>query len=309
MTEEKIETIEITEETAGERIDRILAESLYDLSRSFVQKCLKDGKVLVNGRPVKASFRPEIGDTAVFTVPQIKAAPALPEDIPLDIVYEDDDVILINKPKGMVVHPAPGHAGGTLVNALLFHCRDSLSGINGVLRPGIVHRIDRDTTGLLIACKNDRAHVSLAEQLKEHSITRVYRALAIGHLPQAEGTVDAPIGRSERDRTKMAVDARNGKQAITHYRVLEEFPSYTFLECRLETGRTHQIRVHMASIGHPLAGDEVYGGGRVPFVTQGQMLHAAVFGFTHPTTGERMTFEAPLPTYFEEIVVRLRREK
>ena len=232
----------------------------------------------------------------------------LPEELPLDILYEDSDVILINKPKGMVVHPSAGHYTGTLVNALLFHCQGELSGINGVLRPGIVHRIDKDTTGVLIACKNDRAHNALAEQLKDHTITRRYRAVVCGNLKEDEGTVDAPIGRHPIERKKMAVVRTGGKRAVTHYRVLERFGSYTYIECRLETGRTHQIRVHMASIGHPLLGDEVYGRGKNPFHLEGQTLHAMVLGFLHPSTGAYLEFEAPLPAYFEKLLDRLRKE-
>ncbi|MBQ5951775.1 MAG: RluA family pseudouridine synthase [Lachnospiraceae bacterium] len=298
---------EITEETAGERLDKVLSSEAADLSRSYIQKQIKDGRALVNGKPQKASFIPSCGDMISFTVPDAASPEVLPEDIPLDVAYEDDDVIVINKPKGMVVHPAPGHASGTLVNALLHHCAGSLSGINGVLRPGIVHRIDRDTTGLLIACKNDLAHASIAAQLKEHSIERKYLALVQGSLPQTVGTVDAPIGRNERDRLKMAAGVRGGREAVTHYEVLETFPGYSFVACRLETGRTHQIRVHLSSIGHPLVGDTLYGAGKSPFQTEGQCLHAAVLGFTHPRTGERIRLEAPLPAYFEDILARLRK--
>ena len=227
---------------------------------------------------------------------------------PLDILYEDSDVILVNKPKGMVVHPAAGHYTGTLVNALMYHCRDQLSGINGVMRPGIVHRIDMNTTGVLVVCKNDFAHNSLAEQLKVHSITRVYYAIVFGNLREDEGTVHAPIGRHPTDRKKMSIHSKQGRDAITHYRVLERFGAYTFIECRLETGRTHQIRVHMASIGHPLLGDEVYGPARQPFSLEGQTLHAGVLGFIHPRTGEYVEFSAPLPAYFEELLEKLRKK-
>ena len=242
-----------------------------------------------------------------LTIPEPEEPEILPEDIPLDILYEDSDVILINKPKNMVVHPAAGHYTGTLVNALMYHCRGDLSGINGVLRPGIVHRIDKDTTGVLIVCKNDRAHNALAEQLKKHSITRKYRAIVCGNLKEDEGTVDAPLGRHPQDRKKMAIVRSGGKRAVTHYRVLERFGNDTYIECQLETGRTHQIRVHMASLGHPLLGDEIYGRAKSPFKLEGQTLHAMVLGFIHPTTGEYMEFEAPLPEYFEKLLEKLRK--
>ena len=237
-----------------------------------------------------------------FEVPEAVEPEIVAEDIPLDIVYEDHDVILVNKPKGMVVHPAAGHYSGTLVNALMFHCKDDLSGINGVLRPGIVHRIDMDTTGVLIACKNDLAHNSNAEQLKEHSITRRYQAIVHGVLKQDEGTVDAPIGRHPQDRKKMCINQQNGKHAVTHYKVLKRFDKFTHIECRLETGRTHQIRVHMASLGHPLLGDAVYGPAKSPHKLQGQTLHAGILGFVHPRTGEYMEYSAPLPEYFERLL-------
>ena len=246
----------VTEETAGDRIDKFLAEQYEDLSRSFLQKLLKSGEVMVNGRPVKASYKAAEGDTISFEVPEAVEPEIVPEDIPLDILYEDHDVILVNKPKGMVVHPAAGHYTGTLVNALMYHCKEDLSGINGVLRPGIVHRIDMDTTGVLIVCKNDFAHNSIAAQLKEHSITRKYRAIVYGVIKEDEGTVDAPIGRHPVDRKKMSINEKNGRRAVTHYRVLKRFSKYTYIECQLETGRTHQIRVHMASIHHPLVGDK-----------------------------------------------------
>ena len=224
------------------------------------------------------------------------------EDIPLDILYEDEDLLVVNKPKGMVVHPAPGHLSGTLVNAVMFHCKDSLSGINGELRPGIVHRIDRDTTGSLIVCKNDIAHNHIAEQIKEHSVNRIYRGIVVGTVSDEEGTIHAPIGRHPIDRKKMSINERNGKDAITHYRVLKRFDKYTYMEFKLETGRTHQIRVHMASIGHPLLGDEVYGTKKCPFHLEGQTLHAAIIGFIHPTTGEYIEVEAPLPEYFQHLL-------
>ena len=278
-----------------------------DITRSYLQKLLKDGSVQMNGKPVKASTKTAAGAVIALTIPEPEEPEILPENIPLDILYEDSDVILINKPKNMVVHPAAGHYTGTLVNALMYHCRGDLSGINGVLRPGIVHRIDKDTTGVLIVCKNDRAHNALAEQLKEHSITRKYRAIVCGNLKEDEGTVDAPLGRHPQDRKKMAIVRSGGKRAVTHYRVLERFGNYTYIECQLETGRTHQIRVHMASLEHPLLGDEIYGRAKSPFKLEGQTLHAMVLGFIHPTTGEYMKFEAPLPEYFEKLLEKLRK--
>lgn len=278
-----------------------------DITRSYLQKLLKDGSVQMNGKPVKASTKTAVGAVIALTIPEPEEPEILPENIPLDILYEDSDVILINKPKNMVVHPAAGHYTGTLVNALMYHCRGDLSGINGVLRPGIVHRIDKDTTGVLIVCKNDRAHNALAEQLKEHSITRKYRAIVCGNLKEDEGTVDAPLGRHPQDRKKMAIVRSGGKRAVTHYRVLERFGNNTYIECQLETGRTHQIRVHMASLGHPLLGDEIYGRAKSPFKLEGQTLHAMVLGFIHPTTGEYMEFEAPLPEYFEKLLEKLRK--
>ena len=298
----------VEEDGTDDRIDKFLAEQCEELSRSFLQKLLKSGEVSVNGQAVKASFRLSEGDLIVFEVPEAAKPEILPEPFPLDILYEDEDVILVNKPKGMVVHPAAGHYSGTLVNALMYHCRDSLSGINGVLRPGIVHRIDMDTTGVIIACKNDVSHRSIAEQLKEHSITRRYQAIVHGRLKTDEGIVDAPIGRNPQDRKKMSINERNGKPAVTHYHVLNRFRDYTHIECRLETGRTHQIRVHMASIGHPLLGDAVYGPARCPYRLEGQTLHAGVLGFVHPRSGKYMEFSAPLPEYFEKLLRTLPRE-
>ena len=293
-------------EQANVRVDKYLSEQLPDVSRSYLQKIIKDGQVLANGKPVKANYKVSQGDEIELEIPEAVEPEIEPEDLPLDILYEDADVILINKPKGMVVHPSAGHYSGTLVNGLMYHCKDDLSGINGVLRPGIVHRIDMDTTGVIIACKNDRAHNVIAEQLKEHSITRRYRAIVCGNIKEEEGTVDAPIGRHPTDRKKMAIVQKNGKEAVTHYRVLERFGNYTYIECQLETGRTHQIRVHMTSIGHPLLGDEVYGKTKAPFKLEGQTLHAMVLGFVHPTTGEYMEFEAPLPAYFAHLLEVLR---
>ena len=292
----------VTEEASGDRVDKFLSEQCEEYSRSFLQKLMKSGGVFADGRPVKASSRVSEGDRLTFEVPEAVEPEILAENIPLDILYEDRDVILVNKPKGMVVHPAAGHYTGTLVNALMYHCREDLSGINGVLRPGIVHRIDMDTTGVLIACKNDQAHNSIAAQLKEHSITRRYQAIVHGVVKEDEGVVDAPIGRHPQDRKKMCINHQNGKSAVTHYRVLKRFSGFTHIECRLETGRTHQIRVHMASLGHPLLGDQVYGPARCPYKLQGQTLHAGILGFIHPTTGAYMEFTAPLPEYFKHLL-------
>jgi 23S rRNA pseudouridine1911/1915/1917 synthase len=291
---------------AGVRIDRYLSDQCQDISRSYLQKLLKEQSVLVEEKPVKSNYKVNAGDRISLTLPELREPEILPEEIPLDIVYEDKDIILINKPKGMVVHPAAGHYSGTLVNGLMSHCRSELSGINGVMRPGIVHRIDMDTTGVLIVCKNDMAHNSISEQLKEHSITRRYAAIVHGVLKEDEGTINAPIGRHPIDRKKMSINEKNGREAITHYRVLERFKQFTYIECQLETGRTHQIRVHMASIGHPLLGDSVYGPAKCPFRLNGQTLHAGVLGIIHPRTGEYMEFTAPLPDYFEELLRKLR---
>ncbi len=297
----------IIESQEGERIDRYLADTMPKQSRSYLQKLIKGGNVLVNQEPVKASYRLLIGDRLEITLPDVKEPDIAAENIPLDILYEDSDVIIVNKPKQMVVHPAPGHYSGTLVNALMYRCREELSGINGMMRPGIVHRIDMDTTGSLVVCKNDEAHQSLAGQLKEHSIRRIYAAVVHGNIKDDEGSVDAPIGRHPTERKKMSTHAKNGKPAVTHYKVLERFGSYTYIQCRLETGRTHQIRVHMASIGHPLLGDLVYGPSRCPFSGLiGQTLHAGTLGFIHPRTGEYLETEAPLPQYFQSLLERLR---
>ena len=297
------------EYTPGEeilRIDRFLGSRLEQVSRSYLQKLVKDGAVLVNGKPVKSSYKVENGDRIRLEIPHAVEPEIEAEPMALDILYEDSDIILINKPKGMVVHPAAGHYSGTLVNGLMAHCKNELSGINGVMRPGIVHRIDMDTTGVLIVCKNDKAHNAIAEQLKVHSITRKYYAIVHGVLKADTGTVNAPIGRHPVDRKKMSINEKNGKEAVTHYRVLQRFRRFTFVECQLETGRTHQIRVHMASIGHPLLGDQVYGPAKMPFSgLQGQTLHAGVLGIIHPSTGEYMEFTAPLPAYFEAILKKL----
>ena len=288
------------------RIDKYLSMLMDGYSRSYIQKIISDKAVMVNQKPVKANYRISVGDIVTITLPEPVRLDVKPENIPLDILYEDEDVLLINKPKDMVVHPAPGHYSGTLVNAVMYHCGDQLSTINGILRPGIVHRIDKDTTGVLVICKNDRAHRSIAEQLSVHSITRAYHAIVYNNLTEDEGTIDAPIGRMSTDRKKMGINHKNGRPAVTHYRVLERFGRYTYIECRLETGRTHQIRVHMASIGHPLLGDTIYGPAKDNFKLQGQALHAKILGFIHPSTGEYMEFESPLPEYFTELLARLR---
>lgn len=295
----------VTEDEQGERLDKYLAGLLPEVSRSFIQKLLKQQQVTVNDNTVKANYVIKENDTVSIHVPEAVEPEIIPEDIPLDILYEDADVLVVNKPKNMVVHPAPGHYSGTLVNAVMFHCKDNLSGINGVLRPGIVHRIDKDTTGSLIICKNDVAHNSLAAQLKEHSIHRKYVAIVHGILKEEEGTINAPIGRNPNDRMKMAVNYKNGKDAITHYKVLQRLNNYTFVECVLETGRTHQIRVHMASIQHPLLGDNIYGPAKCPYKLEGQTLHAQNLGFTHPVSGEYIEVSAPLPEYFEKLLKKL----
>lgn len=297
---------QITEDLEGERIDKALSMLLDSLSRSFISKLIKEDKLTINGKAVKGSYQVKTDDEVIFCLPPSQEPNIVAENIPLDILYEDKDIIVVNKPKGMVVHPAAGHYSGTLVNALMYHCGNELSGINGVMRPGIVHRIDMDTTGSLIVCKNDKAHNAIAEQLKIHSINRRYHAICHGVLKEDEGTINKPIGRHPTDRKKMAVNERNGKEAITHYKVLARFKDYTYVECSLETGRTHQIRVHMASIGHPLLGDEVYAVGRKsPYKLQGQTLHAKILGFVHPTIEKYIEVDAPLPEYFDELLNKL----
>lgn len=301
-------TFIVDEAYEGERIDKYLSLLMEGCSRSYIQKIIQDKAVSVDFKAVKANYRINMGDAVSITLPEPVRLDIQAENIPLDVLYEDQDVLLVNKPKDMVVHPAPGHYSGTLVNAIMYHCQDALSTINGVLRPGIVHRIDKDTTGVLVICKNDKAHQSIAEQLSVHSITRAYHAIVYNNLKDDCGTIDAPIGRMESDRKKMGINYKNGRSAVTHYRVIERFGKYTYIECRLETGRTHQIRVHMASIGHPLLGDIVYGPSKDSFKLQGQALHAKILGFIHPTTGEYMEFEAPLPEYFERLLERLRNQ-
>ncbi|MDD6220550.1 MAG: RluA family pseudouridine synthase [Clostridia bacterium] len=296
----------VTEENADVRIDRAVADAFPDFSRSRIQKMAENGCISVNGKTVSKSFKPKTDDEVIVYVEPAEDDTAQPENIPLDIRYEDDCLLVVNKPKGMVVHPAPGNRHSTLVNALLYHCKGSLSGINGVLRPGIVHRIDKDTSGLLLVAKNDFAHVSLAQQIKEHSLTREYAAVVHGRLKEPEGTVSAPIGRNPNDRKKMAVVNVNSKPAVTHFYVVEEFPQFTYVRLRLETGRTHQIRVHMAYIGHPVAGDAVYGSQKNCISSlNGQCLHARLLGFTHPVTGERIEISSELPPYFEDFLRRI----
>lgn len=297
--------IEINDVYDGERIDKVIAENCDHFSRSFIQKNIKEGLCLVNDKQVKANYIVKEGDLISLEIMNAVELSIEPENIPLDILYEDKDVLVVNKPKDMVVHPAAGHYSGTLVNAIMYHCKDDLSGINGVLRPGIVHRIDKDTTGSLIICKNDSAHNEIARQLKEHSINRRYRAIVHGVIKEDELTINAPIGRNPNDRLKMAINEKNGKEAITHVKVLERYANHTYIECILETGRTHQIRVHLASIGHPLLGDEVYGLKKEKRNLKGQCLHAMILGFIHPTTKDYIECVAPLPEYFERLLKSL----
>lgn len=310
---EDIIELNIDKTQEGERIDKFLSDMLSSdertYSRSYIQKLIEAGNICVNDKNTKTGYKISCNDLIKVMVPCPEDINIVAENIPLDIVYEDDDIILVNKPKGMVVHPSAGHYTGTLVNALMYHCSNNLSGINGVMRPGIVHRIDKDTTGIIVACKNDAAHISLSEQLKEHNITRYYYAICHNCFKEKEGTVDAPIGRHPVERKKMAINYKNGKKAVTHYEVLENFRNFAYIKCKLETGRTHQIRVHMASISHPLLGDNVYCNARCPFELEGQTLHAGVLGFIHPRTGKYMEFSAPLPEYFEKILDILRNRK
>lgn len=300
MMNDNIKIIKVEE--SGERIDALLARYLDDLSRSAAQKLLQNGQVQKNTVVLKKNYICQQGDEITIVLPEAQDSTLLPQEITLDIVYEDEDLIVVNKPRGMVVHPAAGHADGTLVNALLYHCGDSLSGIGGEKRPGIVHRIDKDTSGLLVAAKNDFAHQGLSEQLSDHSLFRIYECVVRGHMKAPSGTVNAPIGRSSKDRKKMAVTSKNSKDAVTHWSVINEFPGYSHLRCQLETGRTHQIRVHMASLGHPLLGDKSYGGASPDKGLEGQCLHARELEFTHPRTGERIHLSTELPTYFMDVL-------
>ena len=303
----KMESFEVEAEQEGERLDKFLSIIYPEFSRAFFQKLIKSKQVSVNETPQKASYCVKIDDIVTVEIPDAVETTIEPENIPLDILYEDDDVLIVNKPKGMVVHPSAGHYTGTLVNAIMYHCKDTLSGINGEIRPGIVHRIDMDTTGSLIVCKNDEAHVNIAQQIKEHSVNRIYVGIVCGNVKEDSGTVEGAIGRHPIERKKMAINEKNGKPAITHYKVLERFKNYTYMQFKLETGRTHQIRVHMASIGHPLLGDTLYSSGRSPFKhLQGQCLHAKTIGFIHPKTGEYMEYSAPLPEYFEKLLCLLK---
>jgi len=302
-----INSAESEPDFTGLRIDKFLTIQLKDYSRSFIQNLVKNNNVYINNKSVKNNYKLSDNDVIEIHLPDMSEPEIIPENIPLDILYEDNDIIVINKPKQMVVHPSKGHYSHTVVNALMYHCKDNLSGINGVLRPGIVHRIDMDTTGAIVICKNDFAHNSLAEQLKVHSITRKYIAI-VHNVLKEDGTVNAPIGRNVNDRLKMAVNYKNGKDAVTHYKILDVYKNYTYIECSLETGRTHQIRVHMASINHPILGDELYGPKKCPYKLTGQTLHAKTLGFIHPRTNEYMEFEAPIPDYFRHLLDILPRE-
>lgn len=303
----KIEEFEVMDEQEGERLDKFLSMIYPELSRSFFQKLIKEEQVQVNGVAQKSNYRIKMEDFVQVSIPDATIAAIVPENIPIDILYEDDDLLIVNKPKGMVVHPSAGHYTGTLVNAIMYHCKDSLSGINGEIRPGIVHRIDMDTTGSLIICKNDASHIDIAEQIKVHSVNRIYEGVVYGNVLDDEGTIEGAIGRNPKDRKKMAINEQNGKPAITHYKVIERFAGYTYMQFKLETGRTHQIRVHMASINHPLLGDTLYGPAKSPFShLQGQTLHAKTIGFIHPSTGKYMEFSAPLPEYFEKLLLQLK---
>lgn len=298
--------IEVPEIYEGERIDKFLSVLVENSSRNAIQKLIENGKVTVNGAPVNKKYKVSADDEIVMMPTDLKPLDAEPENIPLDIVFEDEHLLVVNKPRGMVVHPAPGNYSGTLVNALLYHCKDSLSGINGILRPGIVHRIDKDTSGLLIVAKNDKAHMGLAEQIKEHSFTREYNAVICGHLKEQSGTVNAPIGRNPKDRKKMCVTMQNSKNAVTHYTVINEYEGYSHISLKLETGRTHQIRVHMAHLGHAVAGDYVYGNDKKSAYLNGQCLHAIKIGFIHPITNEYLEFTSDLPEYFKDFLNKLK---
>ena len=303
-SEERTEII-ITDQNAGKRLDAVLAAETNGISRSFLQKLFEEGKVFKNGKLCSKKDKGEAGDCILVEIPAPEKLKVEAENIPIEITYEDEDLLLVNKPAGMVVHPAPGNYTGTLVNALMYHCGEDLSSINGVIRPGIVHRIDKDTSGLLMVAKNDRAHTALSQQLQEHSITRKYQAIVYHNIKEDEGTIDAPIGRDPRNRLRNAVNYDHGKPAVTHYKVIERFGSFTWIEAKLETGRTHQIRVHMASVKHPLLGDSLYGPAANKAGAGRQMLHAGVLGFKHPASGEYMEFASPLPEDFEKVLKRL----
>ena len=305
MTEE---SFLVPAESAGARLDKVIAEMVPELSRSAAQKLIAEGAVVLNGKTAGKSDKVKPEDEITVNVPDPVELAAVPQEIPLDIVYEDDDLLVVNKPKGMVVHPAPGNPDGTLVNALLWHCKGSLSGVGGVIRPGIVHRIDKDTSGLLAVAKNDFAHAGLSAQIKAHSFRREYRAVVVGHMPEAQGTVSYPLGRSRTDRKKQAVNGINAREAVTHYEVLTRYQGYDLCRFVLETGRTHQIRVHTAALGHPIAGDTVYGGEKNTLGLSGQCLHAMVLGFIHPRTGEYLEFSAPLPPYFTTFLSHLKEQ-
>lgn len=300
--------MKISATDAGKRLDSYLADSFEELTRSRVQKLIVQGEIRVNGKEVRANYKLREADDVEVNIPDAKEVEITAEEIPLDIVFEDECMLVVNKPQGMVVHPAAGNYSGTLVNALMSHCGDNLSGINGEIRPGILHRIDKDTSGLLMVAKNDRAHMGLSEQIKEHSLTREYLALVHGSLKEDSGTIDAPIGRDEKDRKKMTITTKNARNAVTHFFVLERFDKYTFVRCRLETGRTHQIRVHMSKSGHPIVGDPVYGRKKEEFKLNGQLLHAHMIGFVHPVSGEYMEFSRAIPEYFEAVLEKLRRK-
>lgn len=296
----------VEEENSSTRLDKYLSEQMPDnITRSFLQKLIKDGQITVDGNLQKSNYKLKPAQIVEVTIPPAEDTQILPENIPLDILYEDQDILVVNKPKDMVVHPAAGHYTGTLVNAVMFHCKDSLSGINGEIRPGIVHRIDKDTTGSLIICKNDESHLKIAEQIKEHSVNRIYRGIVSGFFKETDGVIEGNIGRHPTDRKKMAIVTKGGKPAVTHYKVLEQYKNAAYMEFRLETGRTHQIRVHMASMGHPLLGDTLYGNPKNPYKLQGQALHAMTIGFLHPTTGKYLEISAPLPEYFDALIKKL----
>ena len=301
-----MEKYKIGEENVNCRIDKLIPILNKNITRAMAQKLLDEENILVNGSKIKSSYKVKLNDEICMQIPEPKETEIIAEDIPLDVLYEDEDIIAINKPKGMVVHPANGNYTGTLVNALLYRCKDSLSGIGGQIRPGIVHRLDKDTSGVIIVAKNDKAHLNLSEQIKNHKVKKTYIALARGNIPNDEATIDMPIGRSKKDRKKMDID-KNGKNAITHFKVLERFDGYTLLKVNIETGRTHQIRVHLMTIGYPIVGDIVYSNGKNPFKVTGQMLHAKSIEFKHPITGENMKIEAPLPKYFEDVIKELKK--